>query len=109
MQPAGDPFADLSADPSQIVRSSAQELYGSKQADWPPPVDRWNDYKFARMERFVLDTGSHLLPGQSRILDAGDRHADSIGQLLAKVKYLVRIRRHARDGTYKVTLLFWLN
>ena len=45
----------------------------------------------------------------SRILDAGDRHADSIGQLLAKVKYLVRIRRHARDGTYKVTLLFWLN
>lgn len=58
-------------DPSQIVRSSAQQLYGSKQADWPPPVDGWNDYKFARMERFVLDTGSQLLPGTSRILDAG--------------------------------------
>jgi SAM-dependent methyltransferase len=59
------------ADPSQTVRSSAQELYGSKQVDWPPPSDGWNDYKFARMERFVLDTGSHLLPGNSRILDAG--------------------------------------
>jgi SAM-dependent methyltransferase len=58
-------------DPSSIVRSSAQELYGSKQADWPPPADGWNDYKFARMEHFVLDTGSHLLPGHSRILDAG--------------------------------------
>jgi SAM-dependent methyltransferase len=60
-----------SPDPSQIVRSSAQDLYGNKQADWPPPVDGWNDYKFARMERFVLDTGSQLLPGNSRILDAG--------------------------------------
>jgi SAM-dependent methyltransferase len=58
-------------EPSHIVRSSAQDLYGSTQADWPPPVDGWNDYKFARMERFVLDTGSHLLPGRSRILDAG--------------------------------------
>src|SRR5215467_5067421 len=34
-----------------------------------------------------------------RLLDAGDCHADSIGQLLARVKYLVRIRRYARDGT----------
>jgi SAM-dependent methyltransferase len=65
------PSADPSPDPSQIVRSSAQDLYGSKQADWPPAVDGWNDYKFARMERFVLDTGSHLLLGNSRILDAG--------------------------------------
>ncbi len=61
----------LPADPSQIVRYSAQDLYGSKRADWPPPSDGWNDYKFARMERFVLDTGSHLLPGTSRVLDAG--------------------------------------
>jgi SAM-dependent methyltransferase len=59
------------SDPSQVIRSSAQELYGSKQANWPPATDGWNDYKFSRMERFVLDTGSHLLPGNSRILDAG--------------------------------------
>ena len=58
-------------DPSRIIRRSARRLYGTIHTDWPPLEDGWNDYKFSRIEEFVVDTGSHLLPSSSNILDAG--------------------------------------
>jgi SAM-dependent methyltransferase len=58
-------------DPSRIIRRSARRLYGTIHSDWPPLKDGWNDYKFSRIEQFVIDTGYHLLSSSSNILDAG--------------------------------------